>query len=361
MNQICFYREIGGVMKNTGMFRFMVPTEYEILKYDGEVTKDIEFGIKTLLEYLPKEQFTEKIVRENLEKYNFDNLLKVIENYFEKEYQYIDHRLEVDNRYQHSVGSYIWFGENEEESHFIHMDELFEAAILSFFLVVFMWSKGFTNLEIYGFCFRYLLFIMNDVSILGKLPDQESSRILLKQVCHDQQIINLAEDCYWTVAAFTIAHEIAHGYIKKKQIKPAETVTELQEEEIEADRIAYDIVLKMIDMERGKDRRGRILEEYTFLAPIMYMDYFDLLYYTDRVLYKMKIDDDSHPFPKKRKEILFSIPYKDQYAFDPKMGNDLYGCFLDVFKEFKEQVLLKMERGKLNKIIRPERWGDGEA
>lgn len=74
-------------MKNPGLLRFMVPDEYEILKYGGETTKDIEFGIKILLEHLPKDQFSEDTMRENLEKYNFHNLMKVIENYFEKEYQ----------------------------------------------------------------------------------------------------------------------------------------------------------------------------------------------------------------------------------------------------------------------------------
>ena len=44
-------------MKSSGMFRFMVPNDDEILKYGGEVTKDIEFGIEMLLEHLPKEQF----------------------------------------------------------------------------------------------------------------------------------------------------------------------------------------------------------------------------------------------------------------------------------------------------------------
>ena len=339
-------------MKNSGMFRFMVPNDYEILKYGGEVTKDIEFGIEILLEHLPKEQFSEKTVRDNLQKYNFYNLMKAIESYFEKEYQYKDYKLEINNRYQHSVGSYIYLGDDEQESHFIHIDVLFDSAILSFFLVVFKWSKEFDDLESYGFCFRYLLFLMNDISIWGQLPNRESSRILLEHICYDQQIMNLAEDCYWTVAAFTIAHEIAHGYIKENQVKKPETTSEFKEEEIKADRIAYDIVLKMIDADRKKPRTERMLEEYTYLAPIMYMDYFDLLYYTDRVLYKSQVDDDSHPFPKKRKEILFSIPYDDKYVFDSKMGNDLYSCFLDVFDEFKEQVLLKMERGKLNSIIR---------
>lgn len=89
--------------KNSGMFRFMVPDEYEVLKYGGEVTKDIEFGIEMLLEHLPEDQFSEKTVRENLRKYNFYNLMKVIEGYFEKEYQYRDYKLEISNRLQNDI------------------------------------------------------------------------------------------------------------------------------------------------------------------------------------------------------------------------------------------------------------------
>ena len=36
---------------------------------------------------------------------------------------------------------------------------------------------------------------------------------------------------------------------------------------------------------------------------------------------------------------------------DTVEGNHLYGGFLDVYDEYKDQLLLKMERGKLDKII----------
>lgn len=36
-------------------------------------------------------------------------------------------------------------------------------------------------------------------------------------------------------------------------------------------------------------------------------------------------------------------------------GNHLYSGFLDVYDEYKEQIRLKMEKGKLEKILRTER------
>lgn len=51
---------------------------------------------------------------------------------------------------------------------------------------------------------------------------------------------------------------------------------------------------------------------------------------------------------------MFDIAYRDEYDFDTVDGNHLYKGFTDVCKEFKVQVLLKMERGKLTKILRTE-------
>lgn len=116
--------------------------------------------------------------------------------------------------------------------------------------------------------------------------------------------------------------------------------------------IAYHIVLKIIMEEKDSDTA---LEEYTYLAPMIYMDFFDLYYYTDRVLYKTVFHDRQHPMPIKRKNRLFAIADKDDYDFDTVDGNHLYSGFLDVYDEFKDQLLMKMERGKLDKILRTDR------
>ena len=84
---------------------------------------------------------------------------------------------------------------------------------------------------------------------------------------------------------------------------------------------------------------------------MMYMDFFDLYYYTDRVLYKSWFYDPEHPLPIERKNRLFAVVDKDEYELDTVEGNHLYGGFLDVYDEYKDQLLLKMERGKLDKII----------
>lgn len=90
------------------------------------------------------------------------------------------------------------------------------------------------------------------------------------------------------------------------------------------------------------------------MAPMIYMDFFDLYYYTDRVLYKTMVYDRQHPTPIKRKNRLFSVVNQNKYDFDVQDGQHLYSGFLDVYDEYRDQVLLKMERGKLDNILRTE-------
>lgn len=65
--------------------------------------------------------------------------------------------------------------------------------------------------------------------------------------------------------------------------------------------------------------------------------------------------DIQHPIPPDRKDYLFTIVDREEYDFDTVDGNHLYSGFLDVYDEYKEQIRLKMEKGKLEKILRTER------
>lgn len=195
-------------MNQSDVVRAMVTSEYKILKYSGEQVKDLEYGIYKLLDYLPKDLVSEKLVRKNLEKYNLENMLVQIQKYFKREYHFTDEKMELNNRYQKSIGSYICYGKEEGENYFIHIDELYEAAVLPFLLAMFKWTKEFDDLETYGFGFIHVLYTLNDVSILGRLPDANAMEALLKAVYDDMQLMNLAEECYWTITAFNIAHEV---------------------------------------------------------------------------------------------------------------------------------------------------------
>ena len=119
--------------------------------------------------------------------------------------------------------------------------------------------------------------------------------------------------------------------------------------------MAYDIVLKIIINHQDSKEKNKVVEDYTYLAPVMYMQFFDLLYYTNRVLYNKMITAETHPLPKERIGHLFAIANDNVYNFSTTNGNHLYNGFLDVYDEYRTQLLLKKERGKLDRIIQIER------
>ena len=324
--------------------KYAVPSYYDIYKSGGSTLKDDQRGMRLMLDYF-SEYFTEEQLQANMQRYNLENMLAIVKDYFLKEYGYVATNIELNNRYQRTINSYIY--NDEKNPAVVHIDELFESTMMAFFLAMFKWSKDFDNLEVYGNCYLYLLFLMNDVSILGEMQGEDANRELLEMVAGDLQILQLAEDCYWTVLAFSLAHEVAHAYLAN--IGKKYTKGHPEKEEFDADEIAYHIVLKII---MDKEARGIVLEPYTYLAPMMYMDFFDMVYYTDRILYKTFFYNDTHPALKKRKGWLFAIVDRDEYILDTREGNYLYRGFNEVYKEYKIQTVLKMEKGKLTKILR---------
>lgn len=334
---------------DSNYYFFLPPDDYEILRFGGETVRDESKEIEVMVRYFCDSGLSEEQLKENSKKYNLEKMLNLVKEYFNREYGYHGNEIELSNNYQHSVNSYIFL--DDERTQFVHMDELFESSIISFFLIMFKWTKELDDINIYGDCFRYLLYILNDVSILGAIPDYTSNEELFRILNGDAQIMTLAYACYWTVVVFNLAHEVAHAYfasINKKFKKK-------KNEEFAADAIAYDIVLQIIVDQQKIPYEDRNLEEYTYLAPIMYMRFFDLFYYTDRVLYNKRIVSDTHPLPEERIRHLFAIANDEKYMFETIDGNHLYDGFLDVYDEYRTQLILKKERGKLDKIIRTDK------
>ncbi len=271
--------------------KYAVPSYYDLYKSGGSTLKDDKRGMKLMRDYF-SEYFTEECLQANMQRYNVENMLAIVKDYFFREYGYIGDNVELNNRYQRTINSYIY--NDKKNPAVVHIDELFESTMMAFFLAMFKWSKDFDDLEVYGNCYLYVLFLMNDVSILGEMQGEDANRELLEMVAGDLQILQLAGDCYWTVLAFSLAHEVAHAYLAN--IGKRYTKEHPEKEEFDADEIAYHIVLKMI---MDKEVRGIVLEPYTYLAPMMYMDFFDMVYYTDRVLYKTFFYNATHPALKK--------------------------------------------------------------
>lgn len=93
---------------------FLPPDDYEILRFGGESVKDEEKGIKRIMKYYHDSGLTEEQLRENNKKYNLEQMLQIVKEYFGREYGYRGEGIVLSNRYQRSVNSYIFL---EDEIH----------------------------------------------------------------------------------------------------------------------------------------------------------------------------------------------------------------------------------------------------
>ena len=63
--------------------RFLLPPDdYEILRFGGESVKDEEKGIKQMMKYYRDFGLTEEQLRENNKKYNPEQMLQIVKEYF---------------------------------------------------------------------------------------------------------------------------------------------------------------------------------------------------------------------------------------------------------------------------------------
>ena len=147
---------------------YMVPQIYEYILHrsgDKSVQND-KTGIQRMLQNF-NGAFTEEQLRENMEKYNLTKMFELVKKYFKREYDYKDDSIILSNNYQQSINSYLY--DDLVNPIFIHIDELLESTMIAFLAAAFKWSKEFENLEVYGECFKYVLFLLNDVCIFGKM------------------------------------------------------------------------------------------------------------------------------------------------------------------------------------------------
>lgn len=327
-------------------YYLLSPDPYMIIRHAGTDQRCSDLADDNIRRFFPK------ISKEEYENYVGDNqafneMLNLVREAFQRWYNFDCVDIFLNNSYQKDFNSYAYVDRHNPV--FIHVDQLLETIILNFMLVVLKWAKEVENSADESSLFRYLVFLMNELCIFGRLPAEDAKAALMHKVSDDQQIMNLASDCNWAIMVFTVAHEIAHAY--QMNTNPCYWEKHLKEAEFDADAIAYDILLRLI---MDKQERFLVMEEYTYLAPMMYMDFFNLYYYTDYILYGTLYNSHTHPTPEERKNALFTIVDKDIYQLDTEEGNVVYQWFCLVYDLFVEKLRQHKESGKLDGIIHKE-------
>lgn len=306
---------------------------------------DREFGINSTLELLKNNNLNFKIVNQYMEMHQLTNVVDKVKNKINEQYQAGLGGIQLVQ--YHSIGKLT----ATTSSDTVFIDGLLEGSLHEFFVLTLIWAKHFEDKEKYGRFFNYLFGLCYQLCEEEKSTSNIYAFQYVKEEAERQEaIFNVAVGCETFVLYFCIAHEIAHQYFTNKG-----KVFKKYQKEFEADSIAYDITLRLMvdEMESRLEVENQELFEYAYLAPVMLMHFWELIFYTDRVLNKTYIiDDDKHPHLKKRIANLFSIPYDDKYVFETEKGNAVYNGFLNVIDSYKQQLLVQKHTGEIDKLIK---------
>lgn len=317
--------------------KYAVKSEYEDLEEDGISLRDYKKESQLMAEIFSN--LTEEQLIENSQKINIETVFDIVKDTFSREYQIDLKDLKICSKYTHQFSPYRGMEENGNGA-YVYIDEMYQSIVFKYFIIMFRWSKDFDNKDKNNDYFSYTFYLVHDLSILNLMNGWQATKELFMIMEADEQVLGLAESCYWSTIIFVLAHEIAHYYFEKREIHFKNKINE----EYKADEIGYKILLRTIEQHDD-------INNYTYLAPMMLMDFFDTICYTKKVMYDLNTIDPVHPSPPKRKKHLFGVEDKFNYYFDTWEGNQLYGGFLDSFDLFKTNLLLLKNEGKLESEI----------
>jgi hypothetical protein len=197
-----------------------------------------------------------------------------------------------------------------------------EKGSMEFLLLGFAWAKDFGDTvkeQQYYSAMRSLMQDGNGAEGTADVSEEERA---------------IASACVDTMWVFHAAHEIARIY------RAANGMTETDEaaEEAAADELAYHALLGALS-DSTKEDSGIAAPSY--LAPLMYVDYLDLIGYTGRILSDEKSYEDTHRIAKVRKARLFEVLRNKPEGLDTAEGDRLYGGIQQIYDAYKIKLLLE--------------------
>lgn len=235
----------------------------------------------------------------------------------------------------------------------IYVDELVFAALFEYIASYYMWAKDFEDTNAFSFCFRYTVSLLNYSCRLGMLTDDKHKAELLMEMSArcDANAVNLIADLYWSCLAFAFCHEFAHIYLNHAAHQP-ENQAGFWVQEYEADAVGYDVYLRIIESvgEYSEEPFATVFHDYLYVAPMILFQFYEDTYYLGYWLFGERTGH-SHPPLRDRINALLRLSEGDEYTFETHEGNIILNNYMDISDCFREQLILKLRKGKLNSIL----------
>jgi hypothetical protein len=194
-----------------------------------------------------------------------------------------------------------------------------ENGSLEFLNLGLAWAKNFGDTVKEEQYYRAMRSLMQ-----GENPQEENS----------MEECAIARACADTMQVFHAAHEIARIYRAACGMTDADEAKEAAC----ADELAYRAVLGGFCDGSKKDSDAAAS---SYLAPMMYVDYLDLMGYTERILSDEKSYENTHRIAAARKARLMQVLLDKREELDTREGERIYSGILQIYDAYKIKLLLE--------------------
>ena len=232
----------------------------------------------------------------------------------------------------------------------VYLNSVMPSALFSFIATQLYHAEVLENYEECLFCYRYTLFILNEMCYRDfkqpvTFPDANGIQTLMDKLLKREHLLDLASDLYYATTAFAILHEMVHAYRKHTSDKI--------ENEYEADAIAYEIFLNYCyDIQHNiiESKFHDCIQPHTYMAPMCLLEFYYVIYYTGSFLCLNcePVSAEQFDFIIARKEKLMDVFMNWERDCTPKPAYDLYNFYLNGEENFINIFISSEKQGLLN-------------
>lgn len=234
----------------------------------------------------------------------------------------------------------------------VYIDKLMVNVLLEYTANHYLWAR-FGN-DVFPFCFKYTLKILDACCRQGYLNSDESLCELLSQFKDkgDAKAYTFIADLYWCIIAFIMCHELAHIYIddiSKNENKP---ITDIEAETL-ADEYGYKVFLHLIEsMNSHTDSPyATVFQDYLYAAPMILFLFYEDLYFMENWIYGERISLGEHSSFSSRLSRLLDLSREWDIQIDLSEGDAVLASYWNISDLFREELVYKLKNGKLTEVM----------
>lgn len=236
----------------------------------------------------------------------------------------------------------------------VYLDELLTAVLFEYIAVYYLWAVKKDDIDVYGFCFRTALYLLDNCYRKGNLDSDECKAEIVDTIskhCPDAAP-SVISDLYWAALAFAMCHELAHIYHDHHDVQSDDKSINWRLE-YDADLFGGRIFLNLINGKYSEfdSRFHEVFNDYAYTAPEILFLFYEDAYYMGQWMYG-EYPGDSHPDIRSRIDKLLELSDAPEFTFDTEEGNAVLSSYWDISDLFREELFLKLKNGKLEEIKR---------